>query len=112
MFFTREGFTIIEILIVIAIMAILGAAASPLYSNFLVRTYFRNKTNELVASLRTAQLNTIAGKEGSRWGVHISSSEIIMFKGASYVVPGTAFDYKYSIPADKDYKLQYYQCTV
>jgi len=94
----KNGITIIEILIVVSIMAVIGASTAPLYSNFLVRTYFKDKTNELVSCLRTAQLNTISGKENSQWGVHISPSKIIMFKGSAYVDPGTAFDYQYDIP--------------
>ena len=95
----QKGVTFVELLIVIALIAIIGASTTPVLSNFLARNYLRNKTNELVASLRTAQINTIAGKEGSKWGVNTSSSNIIMFKGNSFAARDTNFDQSFSVPA-------------
>jgi GxxExxY protein len=93
-----RGFTIIELLIVIAIVAIIGGTTIPLGANFLVRSHVENKTNELVSSLRTAQLNTISGKEDSQWGVNITSTQIILFAGASYAARDSTFDQIFSIP--------------
>lgn len=94
-----KGITIIELLIVIAIIAIIGASTTPMLSNFLVRNFLRNKTNELTASLRTAQINSISGKEDSQWGVNISSSDITLFKGSSFASRDPDFDQPFSIPA-------------
>lgn len=94
----KSGVSLIELLLVIAIIAVLGATTIPAGSSFLVRNHLRNKTNEVVSSLRTAQINSLSGKENSQWGVHISASQIIMFKGSSYSAPGTSFDQKYNIP--------------
>jgi prepilin-type N-terminal cleavage/methylation domain-containing protein len=94
----KFGFTLIELLLVIFIIASLGAMAIPMSSSFLLKSYLRNKTNELVSSLQTARLNTLIGKEDSQWGVYINSSQIIMFKGSSYSAPGTSFDQEYEIP--------------
>ena len=94
-----RGVTLVELLIVIALIAIIGASTTPVLSNFLARNYLRNKTNELVASLRTAQINTISGKEDSQWGVNTSTSEITLFKGSSFAGRDTNFDQSFSIPA-------------
>lgn len=93
-----KGFTIIELLMVIAIVAILGATIIPLSANFLVRSNLENKTNEVVSHLRTAQINTLAGKEDSQWGVNITSTQIILFKGSSYAARDSTFDQIFSIP--------------
>lgn len=95
----NRGVSIIELLLVIAIIAVIGATTIPAGAGFLVRNHLKNKTNEVVSTLRAAQINTLSGKEDSQWGVQISSNQIIMFKGASYSTPGTTFDQEYNIPA-------------
>jgi prepilin-type N-terminal cleavage/methylation domain-containing protein len=89
-----RGITLIELLVVIAIIAILGATTIPVGSGFLIRNNFANKQNELISSLRTAQLNSISGKENRQWGVEISSSTIKM-----YAVGDSSFDQSFNIPS-------------
>lgn len=93
-----KGFTLIELLLVIALISLVGASTIPVGSNFLVRNYLKNKTNEVVASLRTAQLNSLAGKEDSRWGVKTTANQIILFKGSTYAGRDSAFDQLFAIP--------------
>jgi len=94
-----HGFSLLELILAIAIFAILGGmTAIPFASRFFNKNNLENKTNEVVSSLRTAQMGSISGKEHSRWGVHIDAAKIIMFKGSSYIPPGTPFDQSYDIP--------------
>lgn len=92
-----KGFTLVELLLVIAIVAFVGATSIPVGSAFLVRNQLKNKTNEIVSSMRTAQLESISGKEDSQWGVSIDASEIILFKGSSYIARDSDFDQIFSI---------------
>jgi len=93
------GFSILELIVSIAVFLILGTmTAIPFASRFFNKNNLENKTNEIVSSLRTAQMNSISGKEHSQWGVHIDGAKIIMFKGSSYVPPGTSLDQSYDIP--------------
>jgi prepilin-type N-terminal cleavage/methylation domain-containing protein len=94
----HAGFTLIELLIVIALIAIIGSGVFAVGQRFLVNNAMKNKTNELVSALRTAQLNTMSGKEDSQWGVSVSSSSISQFKGSSYSGRDAAFDVTYTIP--------------
>jgi len=94
-----RGFTLIELLLVIAITSVIGATAIPAGSGFLVRNYHANSTNEVVSSLRTAQLRAMSGKGNSRWGVKITAFHIIVFQGDSYSVRTPAFDETYTIPS-------------
>jgi len=82
--FTHKGVTLIELLLVI--------------SNFLVRNNLQNKVNEVVSTLRTAQLNSISSKGDSRWGVTATTDDIILFRGDSYASRDPTYDEKFSIP--------------
>ena len=94
-----EGFSLLELVLALAVFAIVGGAtAIPFASRFFNKNNLENKTNEVASSLRTAEINSISGKEHSRWGVHIGSTKIILFKGSSYIPPGTGFDQTYDIP--------------
>lgn len=93
-----QGVTLIELLLVVAITLVVGVAVVPLGAGFLVRNQLENKTNEIVSSLRTAQLNSISGKEQSSWGATITSNKIIMFRGSTYSSPGTVFDQSFDVP--------------
>jgi Tfp pilus assembly protein FimT len=94
----KKSFSFIELLIILAIISVTIAGGMAINSGMLVRGYVKNTVNELVSTLRTAQNNSMNAKASSAWGVKITSSQIIMFKGGSYVPPGTAFDQKYDIP--------------
>lgn len=95
----KSGISIIEIILVIAIVAIIGAATIPLGAQFLNRNSLKNKTNELVTSLNIAQINAMSGKDDSRWGVTVSGNQIVMFQGDSYSTRNSTFDVTYTIPA-------------
>lgn len=93
-----SGFSLLELILSIAIFAVLGGmTAIPFASRFYNKNTLENTTNEVMSSLRTAQMNSISGKEQSMWGVHTDSTKIVMFKGSSYTPPGTAFDQIYTI---------------
>lgn len=95
----KSGISLIELLLVVAIVAILGVSSAAIGQKFLVNNYLQNKTNELVSMLRTAQLNAMSGKENSQWGVSVISNQIILFKGSSYASRDLAFDLSFRIPS-------------
>ena len=96
----KDGITMLEVLIVITITAIISASAITFSTNFLTINNFKNKSNELITLLRTAQINSLSGKEDSSWGVKVSVSpnKIILFKGDSYDTRTQAFDTSFDIP--------------
>ncbi|OGM20421.1 hypothetical protein A2714_01760 [Candidatus Woesebacteria bacterium RIFCSPHIGHO2_01_FULL_38_9] len=96
--FTHKGVTLIELLLVISIFLIVGVTSGSIASNFLVRNNLQNKVNEVVSTLRTAQLNSISSKGDSRWGVTATTDDIILFRGDSYASRDPTYDEKFSIP--------------
>ena len=67
--FTHKGVTLIELLLVISIFLIVGVTSGSIASNFLVRNNLQNKVNEVVSTLRVAQLNSISSKGVNSLGV-------------------------------------------
>lgn len=91
-----RGFTIIELLIVMAIIAALAVATVPFLSSFYIKTNLDTTRDVLVSSVRKAQSYAMDGKDGSVWGICLSGSAIRVFEGTcgaptikeDYSVPG------------------------
>lgn len=86
------GITIIELLLVVSIIAILSISTASFGLGFLYRNNLKNATNELVSSLRVAQINSMSGKVNSQWGVEVNATQIKM-----YAVDDPAFDQIFEI---------------
>ena len=84
-----RGYTFVEIILVVAIMGILGLSAFSFGSSFLTRNHLKNATNELVSSLRTAQINSMSGKNGGEWGVEVTSTQIKLYMSGDPVFDQT-----------------------
>ena len=80
----NSGFTYFELLLVVALIAILGALSSPFLSRSLSQNHLEETTNKLVRSLRKGQNYSLTGKQDSAWGVHYGDEKIILFKGEFY----------------------------
>ena len=73
-YFTRHGFTLVELLVVLAIFSIIASMAAPSFSTMIERNRLAAESNRLLGSFRLArseaikrgELVTIAG-EGGDW---------------------------------------------
>ena len=77
-----QGFTLIELILVIGLVAVIGATASPFLSNFILRNNYETTTDKLVSSLRKAQQYSIQGKQDSVWGACLSANVIRLYRGS------------------------------
>ncbi len=85
----REGFTLIEVMIVVAIIAILSAIAMPSYSRFVQRGRLTEATSKL-SDLRTRMEQYFQDKRnygisGTGCGVAVSSSNSAYFTFTCYL---------------------------
>lgn len=80
----RKGFTVIEFILVIAIMGILVAVAAPFLSDSLTRSDLDIASVEAVDALREARSSAMNGKGGGRFGVHFETAQFVFFTGATY----------------------------
>jgi prepilin-type N-terminal cleavage/methylation domain-containing protein len=90
-----SGITIIEMLLVIAIIAILAASVSPFLSNFIMRNSHDVTVNRVLGSLRKAQIYSMVGKNNETWGVCIDQGILRLYTG-SCALPSYSEDF--SIP--------------
>ena len=79
-----SGFSLFELLVVMALMGILAVLLSPFLSRFLFQYHLADTTDKFTKILRKAQNYTLTGKEDSEWGVHYESGQLVLFKGSVY----------------------------
>lgn len=90
------GFTLLELVLVIAIITTLGALSSVFYTGFLSQNAVANTQNQLLGSIRKAQFYSMIGKGNSTWGIHYGSGTITLFKGTTYSSRDPSYDETFS----------------
>lgn len=79
-----KGFTFIETILVAGIIAVLGGIALASFLNSRNARDLITSRQSVMALLRQAQARTLAGEDGSVWGVHVEQTQAVLFRGASY----------------------------
>ncbi len=91
----RRGFTLMEILVVIAILVVLVAMSVPIYTQYLLRSDLANAVQLTSQGLARARLLAQSGQNADNWGY---TSSGVLFRGVSYGNRNPAFDEYYHIP--------------
>ena len=86
-----EGFTLIELIIVISIVAIISGFGIVNYVGLRANSIFNQQTERLVADIRFTRERSRAQEDGKQWGVHLENpvddeSFYEIWKGDSYVL--------------------------
>lgn len=93
----RKGFTLLEVMLVIATITVLAAISIPVYSLLQVRNDLDVATNTTLQTLRRAQILSSGVDGDTTWGVKLQNSGITLFKGVSFALRSTGFDESYSL---------------
>ncbi len=88
----RKGFSLVELLLVIALMAIVGTGVLVVYRGVWIRNDLKVNRNIVVSNLRRAHIMALNSRENSSWGVKVGSGTLIVFKGEAYSSRDSAFD--------------------
>lgn len=89
---TLTGFTLIEVMLSVAIITILALLASPFYGRFIFSQEVPVVRDELGGSFAKAQLYSMTGKQAASWGVAADGQRIVLFQGNSFASRDQAFD--------------------
>lgn len=81
----NSGFTLVELFISLAIIAVLSIVVSTMFIDFRKNQALDKDTDTIVETLRQARNQTLSSKNASAYGVHITSTKVILFTGTSYV---------------------------
>ncbi len=87
-----RGFTLIELIMVVAILVILLATSSSLMSRFFVSAQREDLTTQLTQSLRQARSNASSRRGASEYGVYITSSTFTLYRGSNYASRNQTYD--------------------
>lgn len=92
------GFSLIELLLSVAIICLLAGLSLPVYRMLMMKNDLDIAANTVFSSLRRAQVLAQAVDGDATWGVKIQSGGIILFKGTSYTGRDANFDETFDVP--------------
>lgn len=85
---STTAFTLMELVLVIAVLGIIASLGVGSYENFLRQSSLGTEVNEIITTLRDAQNRSQASSEGFSWGVQFddmnqgaNANRVILFKG-------------------------------
>lgn len=82
--FLGRGITLMEALVVIAIISIIVAIAIPSFSNMKKNQLLKNTGEDIISTLDKARSQTLASLDSSEYGVHFAQNSFTYFKGRNY----------------------------
>ena len=78
----RAGVTLIELLLVVALITVIGAMSAPFAGQLYQRVILEVDSNAVVAALHKAQANAMEGRGDSAWGICLTGSIIRVYRGS------------------------------
>lgn len=94
----QKGFTFIEVLLSVAMLAVIAGMSVPVFQSFQVRNDLDDITVSVVQTLRRAQVLAQAVDGDMTWGVRVDPGVARLFKGATYATRDTGYDETFEIP--------------
>lgn len=99
----RRGLTLIELILVVAIMTTVGILTAPVYSRFLTQNAVEETSVIVSQNLRKAQWYALMSRKSSvsGWGVYYQDNpaqEMVLYQGNNYSGRNPALDEKTKLP--------------
>ena len=93
---SRIGFTAIDMLLTIGVIAITAGVSVPMYRNFQVRSDLDLAVDQTMQGLARAQLKSQAGEHDGAWGYQVAGGTV--FLGDAYATRDTGYDDTIALP--------------
>ena len=93
-----HGFTLVELLLVLALTFVVGAFTFPMGITFFRAQLLSDTTDLLSDTLRTAQVQAHMQKNDSSFGVKALAGSFVLFEGESYEARTVAEDESFTLP--------------
>lgn len=94
----NAGFTLLEVLLSVAIIALIAGLGTPVYQSFQTRNDLDVAANTVAQSLRRAQVLARASDGDTTWGVDVRSGGTTVYKGPSYAARDSTLDELFDVP--------------
>jgi len=99
----RRGLTLIELILVVAIMTSVGILTAPVYSRFLTQNAVEEAAVIISQNLRKAQWYALMSRKSavSGWGVYYldnPAQEMVLYQGTGFATRNSALDEKTKLP--------------
>jgi prepilin-type N-terminal cleavage/methylation domain-containing protein len=95
---SQGGFTLIEVMMSVTIIAILVGLSAPVYETFVRRNDLDLVTQNIASTLRRAEAYARSGNGDADWSVEIQTSTATLFQGTNFAGRNTNFDETVAIP--------------
>jgi len=82
---SQVGLTIIEIVIVISMIVVLATLSFQVFNVFIKRQALDKNAQQIASQIKEARSATLASRDDSVYGVHITATRTVMFKGTTFV---------------------------
>ncbi len=80
----KKGFTALEILIVIAIIAIIGGVLLPSFGAMRRDQVLKSAVEDVASALDKARSESLSSRDSSEYGVHFETNMAVIFTGVAY----------------------------
>ncbi|MBI2627596.1 type II secretion system protein [Candidatus Nomurabacteria bacterium] len=77
----QKGITVIELLVVLAVLGIIMAVALPQFAKIKENQVLKNGVGDILSSLNKARSQTLSSLNSSEYGAHFQSDKVVIFKG-------------------------------
>jgi prepilin-type N-terminal cleavage/methylation domain-containing protein len=94
----QQGFTLLEMMLSVAIIAVITTISLPLYASFLARNDLDITSQQLAEAFRRAEVYARGVKNDSVWSVEVQSAKVVLFRGTNFASRDTSFDETIDLP--------------
>lgn len=84
LFNNQIGLTIIEIIVVVSVIVILAGLSFQVFNVFIKTQALDKDAQQIASQIKEARSATLASRDDSVYGVHITATRTVMFKGVTF----------------------------